>query len=254
MDKVLLLLAVLLINLFGIVRLSFLYPVLLGILLVAALALKLRAVLPSLLLFSLVSLGSFTFPSVMRSLPSLQFLLPLVISTLLVLPFMGGREVFSWARKGTLDRSSVFMTCLTGLLSTGGLLLWASWTDNLGIGVQITRGFSHIPSWLLFGAGVPLFALVNAFTEEAVFRGVLQEALGKAFRRDLSVLALQSSAFAAVHYRVGFPNGVAGYLMVFVYGLVLGYLRMRTRGMLAPYAAHVIADLAIGYFLCFSVR
>ena len=60
---------------------------------------------------------------------------------------------------------------------------------------------------------------------------------------------LQAGAFAAVHFGVGFPNGLFGYAMVLVYGLALGLLRHRTKGMLAPYLAHVIADLTIGYFL-----
>ncbi|MGE0631753.1 MAG: hypothetical protein AB7O96_05070 [Pseudobdellovibrionaceae bacterium] len=37
--------------------------------------------------------------------------------------------------------------------------------------------------------------------------------------------------------------------MVFGYGIALGYLRYRTNGMLAPYIAHVIADLTIATFL-----
>ena len=91
---------------------------------------------------------------------------------------------------------------------------------------------------------------MNAFAEEVVYRGVMQEALSRVFKQKSIVLVLQASTFAAIHFAVGFPNGFLGYLMVFVYGFVLGYLRVRTNGMLAPYLAHVIADLAIGYFLC----
>jgi membrane protease YdiL (CAAX protease family) len=48
---------------------------------------------------------------------------------------------------------------------------------------------------------------------------------------------------------MGFPNGAIGYGMAFGYALVLGYLRLRTDGLLAPVAAHVIADLTIGFIL-----
>ena len=64
-------------------------------------------------------------------------------------------------------------------------------------------------------------------------------------------MILQASAFAILHFAAGFPNGIAGYLMTFVYGLILGYLRERTGGLLAPYVTHVVADLVIGYFLYF---
>ena len=67
----------------------------------------------------------------------------------------------------------------------------------------------------------------------------------------ICVVTLQASAFAAAHVLLGFPNGRLGYLMVFVYGTMLGYLRVRSKGMLAPYLTHVLADLTIGYFLCF---
>ncbi|MBN2089862.1 CPBP family intramembrane metalloprotease, partial [candidate division KSB1 bacterium] len=59
------------------------------------------------------------------------------------------------------------------------------------------------------------------------------------------------AVFAAAHFTSGFPNGVIGYLMVLIYGTMLGYLKERTNGIFAPYIAHVIADLTIGYFLYF---
>ncbi|MCC7535912.1 MAG: CPBP family intramembrane metalloprotease, partial [Deltaproteobacteria bacterium] len=39
--------------------------------------------------------------------------------------------------------------------------------------------------------------------------------------------------------------GVLGMAMAFVYGLVLGALRVRARGMLAPFVAHVAIDLVV---------
>lgn len=114
----------------------------------------------------------------------------------------------------------------------------------------MVQGFSRFPKSLIFGLGVPLFALVNAFAEEVIFRGIMQGALSRAFRRQCLVVILQASAFAAFHFAGGFPNGYIGYLMTFIYGLMLGYLRERSQGLLAPFSAHVMADLAIGYFLC----
>jgi membrane protease YdiL (CAAX protease family) len=42
----------------------------------------------------------------------------------------------------------------------------------------------------------------------------------------LTVL-VQAGSFASFHYPAGFPNGIWGFAMVFVYGFMLGVLRRR---------------------------
>lgn len=110
---------------------------------------------------------------------------------------------------GQVSASIWVLVGLTGLISAGALLAWAVWTDNLGVGERMMASFAHVPLVALALLGIPLFAVLNAATEEAVFRGVF-------------------------HYEMGFPHGPVGYVMVFVYGLALGCLRMRTGGLLAP--------------------
>jgi hypothetical protein len=43
----------------------------------------------------------------------------------------------------------------------------------------------------------------------------------------------------------GFPRGWSGVALASVYGLMMGALRQRARGLLAPWVAHLFADLAI---------
>jgi len=43
----------------------------------------------------------------------------------------------------------------------------------------------------------------------------------------------------------GFPSGVLGFFMVLVYGVMLGVIRRRSKGLLAPWVAHVTTDIAI---------
>jgi hypothetical protein len=43
----------------------------------------------------------------------------------------------------------------------------------------------------------------------------------------------------------GFPNGWTGFAMVVVYGVLLGSICRRSGGLLAPWVAHVAADLTI---------
>jgi uncharacterized protein len=98
--------------------------------------------------------------------------------------------------------------------------------------------------------GIPAFAIANAITEEAVFRGaLLLTALMESSRRPWLASIVQAASIAAAHYEIGFPNGPAGYWMVFGYALLLGLLRLRTVGLMAPIAAHIVVDLVIGYIV-----
>jgi membrane protease YdiL (CAAX protease family) len=102
-----------------------------------------------------------------------------------------------------------------------------------------------MPPWLLPLAGVA-FALVNSAVEEAIFRGIFLQALESAVGAGIISLVMQAGIFGWLHYsEVGFPKGLAGVAMASVYGLWLGYLRYRSRGMLAPWLAHAGTDIAV---------
>jgi membrane protease YdiL (CAAX protease family) len=197
-------------------------------------------------------LGSVS-PTFLKNLPSWPFLVPFVISTSVIALSREGRSALSWVRLGNIRATDVILVALTSFASAVALLVWAFWTDHLGIGVQMIQQFKEFPRWQVIGVGIPVFALINAFSEEVVYRGVLQEALIATIRKTGLAVLLQADAFAMEHFAGGFPNGYAGYAMVLVYGGMLGYLRVRTRGMLAPFLAHVVADLVIAYFLFFKL-
>lgn len=95
---------------------------------------------------------------------------------------------------------------------------------------------------VIVAAGL-LFSLINTAVEEAIFRGVLQEAAIAAFGVPLGI-ALQAIVFGMLHL-VGVPSGAVGAVMAGGWGPALGLLRWRTRGIVAPYVAHVAADLTI---------
>jgi membrane protease YdiL (CAAX protease family) len=81
--------------------------------------------------------------------------------------------------------------------------------------------------------------------EEIVFRGVFMQALDSAFGADGMSVTIQAWLFGAMHYREGFPNGGWGLAMACVYGIMLGTIRRRSKGMLAPWLVHAWADLVI---------
>lgn len=91
--------------------------------------------------------------------------------------------------------------------------------------------------------GAVVFAVLNATLEELIFRGVLQHALTPLFGVRVAVF-VQAVSFGAQHVH-GFPRGMVGMLLAGTWGLMLGALRLRSGGMLAPILAHVIADATI---------
>lgn len=182
--------------------------------------------------------------------PGLSFLLAFLISYFFLL-LRKQTRVLKWFKLGSLNRNTSILTALTGLTSTAALILWALWLADPSLFQALKSSVSTLPRALTICLIIPLFALWNAFCEEVVYRGVAQEFLSDIFSNKLTILILQSTIFAAVHFQAGFPNGFLGYLMVFFYGLMLGHLRQKTQGLLAPYAAHVLSDLTIGYSILF---
>ena len=102
-----------------------------------------------------------------------------------------------------------------------------------------------MPLWLLPLAGIA-FALINSAVEEAIFRGIFLQALDSCIGAGAIPLVIQAVLFGWLHYSaVGFPKGLAGVAMASFYGLLLGFLRYRARGMLAPWMAHMGTDIVV---------
>jgi uncharacterized protein len=88
-----------------------------------------------------------------------------------------------------------------------------------------------------------LFACLNAAVEEAFYRGVIMHALLGTVG-TIPALALQAAAFGLLHTE-GTPSGPAGVALTAGYGLLLGVIRLKAHGLLAPWLAHVLADLTV---------
>jgi len=153
------------------------------------------------------------------------------------------RKSVLWIRPGRLGVDIWLLVSIVVVVSTAALLVW-----NLICRPDLTPSRANIPSmplWLLPLAGVA-FALVNSAVEEAIFRGIFLQALDSAVGAGFISLVIQAVIFGWLHYsEVGFPKGLVGVAMASVYGLLLGYLRYRSRGMLAPWLAHFGTDIAV---------
>ena len=195
----------------------------------------------------------FWIPSLLMTWPSLPFLLPALFPLFIASLFPSGRRFLSSVvRWGHIDRISKIWICLGSGVSVLALVVWAKWSDHLGSGVYLFQTWKNSPATLFF-AVVPVFAIVNAFSEELFFRGLFQTVLKKSKFSLFWTIGFQALSFALVHNSDGFPNGKVGTGMAFAFGLMLGYLRNRSQGLIVPFIIHFIADLLIGYVLAYPV-
>jgi membrane protease YdiL (CAAX protease family) len=250
-----------LITLAPLVSLAAATPVAVAILALTILAWRRRAV-------AATSLGIFSSACVILGVAGIGpqqvvFSVAFAISAVILWRVPWLRAATAWFGRGAFDASLFAMAVGIAGLAAVALVVWyVVAKPDLA---DIVRTFvPDQPPWLLV-PGALVFSVINAATEEGAYRGLLLGALdatlgrgrvrtaGRAEGRShreraeagtLPVL-LQAIAFGALHLQGGFPRGVVGVGLACVYGLLLGALRRRSGGLLAPWAAHVLTDLAI---------
>jgi membrane protease YdiL (CAAX protease family) len=173
-----------------------------------------------------------------------------------------------WLTPGRVSPADVLAGAAVVLLSAGALFLWArgglgakvgSLTDGslrASAGAVAPGGGSPprpvspvgaLPPFsnpLLLAAGISGFALFNGAGEEVMFRGIYWDGLASLFRSPCAVVLTQALFFGLCHFR-GFPSGLVGMGLSFLYGVVTGSIRHRTGGILTPVIAHVLTDAVI---------
>jgi len=216
---------------------------------ITAMASRLR-VLPA------VHLGLFcTIAGLLLAVPlGLPWLLPLLaalgIYAFVVARVPALRSSSTWLRWGTSDDTVRWLVRATVILSASALLLWY---ELFHPDMQdVRKMIPPVSFWLLPVVGL-LFAAVNAAVEEAAFRGIMMQALDDTIGAGAWSIFIQAAAFGIMHLH-GFPRGGVGVALAFLYGLMLGYIRRRARGMYAPWLAHVAADAVIFVIVLVLVR
>ena len=146
-----------------------------------------------------------------------------------------------WLRRGRWTSDLPWLVAGMVVVTAGALAAWQRLFDGRlpREYVDAARGQQW---WIIVLAGVA-FSLLNAAVEEVVFRGVLMSALSQVLGLPAAVV-LQALAFGVLHLH-GVPDGPVGMVMAGVWGLLLGVLRLRSRGLLAPYVTHIAADVTI---------
>ncbi len=189
------------------------------------------------LLLALLALPSFIRE--LRPWP-LYLLAPLAIYALIVTVVPVLRKSVHWLRVGRFD--GVVLAWMVSIIlgSSTALVLWFVLArPDVG---DLTDKIPHVGPMQLLLIGVT-FSLANALMEEAIFRGVFQEALTAEWG-PWPAIAIQGVLFGAIHVQ-GFPHGLEGMVMASAYGVALGWLRLRSGGMAPACIAHVCADATI---------
>lgn len=154
------------------------------------------------------------------------------------------RGPWPWWSAGRWSRTAMLAGLIGVLGSSAALIFFDRWIP--GRVATLARLFPA-EVWrypVLAGAS---FSLLNAFLEEAIYRGVLHDAIVTAVGWGTAV-ALTAVAFGLAHY-YGFPSGSLGVAMATLYGLTMSGLRLLSGGLLLPVLAHACADGTIWWLL-----
>jgi len=152
-----------------------------------------------------------------------------------------GHGVEIW-RRGHIDRSVVLISVAFAGSASVALGLWTHLAQP-DLGDLRALIPTHVPLVLLILGGL-LFSVFNAIGEEFLWRGAILDALDRTLGRGVLPVLIQAVSFGLAHYQ-GFPRGWSGVGLAAIYGLMMGIVRRRSDGMLAPIVAHVFADLTI---------
>ena len=100
--------------------------------------------------------------------------------------------------------------------------------------------------------GAIAFSISNASGEEWIWRGIIQSRLTALFPPYFAV-GVQALSFGIAHAH-GFPRGLVGMTLAGFWALMLGALRRHSSGLLAPVAAHIVADTTIAIIVILGIH
>jgi len=159
---------------------------------------------------------------------------------------LGLLAIAAWRRPNLrvkIGRGNVpwLATLATAAVTPLALAIWVAWLHP-DLRDVAQRYVPSLPLGLLVFGGL-LFVVSNAALEELIWRGVFQDGLERVWGSGMAI-AIQSISFGILHAH-GVPRGISGVILAGVWAAMLGMLRHRAGGLLAPFLAHTVADGAI---------
>ncbi|EDY18248.1 Abortive infection protein [Chthoniobacter flavus Ellin428] len=150
------------------------------------------------------------------------------------------RATFTGWAFGRVNATAVLATVGIAILSSVTLLLFQHWSrpDLHAYAAALPK----LPGDEIIIAGI-VFAILNAFLEELIFRGILFTAIESQVSTPMTVIV--TAALFGYGHMHGYPPGPLGAVLAGIYGLMLGWLRVFTAGLGLPVLAHIVADATI---------
>jgi membrane protease YdiL (CAAX protease family) len=128
------------------------------------------------------------------------------------------------------------------------LILFALLPNNLQrLGVNPVPAGWPVDVLIVVGLG---YALFSALMEETIFRSVMLAFSRSPLTPPLAVIA-QGLVFGAMHYRVGFPSNIGGAVLSFIWGIVAGWLVIKSESIYPAYVMHFVIILTLFIGLVF---
>ncbi len=169
-------------------------------------------------------------------------LVGLVLFGLCVWLYKPLRSAQDWARVGRFDRRTFGYLALIVMLAAASLAGWSFVVIPNFHGNRVLA--PHIAAPLIF-VYMLMFALINSAVEEFKWRGVMLGAFDNAFGAGAFSVWMQALSFGTAHYHGPFLYGWLGVGLTTLFGLLVGLLRRQSCGIVAPWAAHAVADFVI---------
>ena len=196
-----------------------------------------RAILHGALFFMLAWIAGFVPACSIWPLP---LAIPLIGYLLIVIAIPGLRATAPAFQLGRCSATAAVITAAIMLISAASLIAFdAIMRPN----VEEYRTFLPVPAvGGMLAAGI-LFSLLNPVLEEVIFRGILFDAV-RSQVGPIATILITAALFGIAHMH-GYPPGVIGATLAFLYAIAIGGLRMLTGGLALPILAHVVADATI---------
>ncbi len=172
----------------------------------------------------------------------------LIASTLyliILFSFKSLKRSTNWLQPGHINKTILFWIIYIICLSSAALILWTSIIHPTTVNYKVEYPNLNI---LIIILGIIGFSVLNGTLEEFVFRGIFFNGLDNIFNRTIITIFIQAVFFGLLHFE-GFPGGALGIGLSTGYGLVLGILRNKSHGLVAPILVHIFTDITIGIIL-----
>jgi len=153
------------------------------------------------------------------------------------------RPAPGWFPPGRSSVGPWVLATVTVIGAAAALTVWLLSEPELGAAtVQLVELSRAAPSAVIV-AFIVVFAVVNPLVEEVAYRNVAYEA-ARAGAPAAAAVVLQALAFGTLHV-VGFPAGTTGVGLSFLYGLMLGIIRVMTGGLRIAMIAHIATNATL---------